>query len=59
LVERLEARFGTAVTTRLVPGGRGVFDVDAGGKQLFSKHAVDRFPADGEIEDALAPMIAG
>jgi len=54
----LEARFGTAVTTRLVPGDRGVFDVEAAGKRLFSKHAVDRFPEAGEIEDALAPLIA-
>lgn len=57
-MERLEARFGTAVTTRLVPGGRGVFDVEVEGKRLFSKHAVDRFPAAGEIEDAIAPLLA-
>ena len=58
MVDRLEARFGTTVTTRLVPGDRGVFDVDVAGKRLFSKHAVDRFPDPGEIEDALAPLLA-
>ena len=57
-MERLEERFGSALTTRLVPGGRGVFDVEAAGKRVFSKHEVDRFPAAGEIEDALAPLLA-
>ena len=56
-MERLEARFGNAVTTRLVAGGRGVFDVEVAGKRVFSKHAVDRFPAAGEIEDMLAPLL--
>jgi hypothetical protein len=58
LVERLQARFGSAVFTTLVPGGRGVFDVDAAGKRLFSKHAEHRFPDPGEIEDVLAPLVA-
>lgn len=56
-MERLQTRFGTAVVTTLVAGGRGVFDVEAGGKRLFSKHAVHRFPDPGEIEDVLAPLV--
>ena len=56
-MERLQARFGSAVFTTLIPGGRGVFDVEAGGKQLFSKHAVHRFPDPGEIEDVIAPLV--
>jgi hypothetical protein len=56
-VERLRARFGSAIVTTLVPGERGVFDVDVAGKRLFSKHAEQRFPDPGEIEDVLAPLV--
>ena len=33
----------------LIPGGGGVFDVSVGGKIIFSKKAVGRFPEPGEI----------
>ena len=33
----------------MTPGGRGQFDVLRDGELLFSKHAIGRFPEDGEI----------
>jgi len=40
----------------LIKGGRGIFDVKANGKLIFSKHAEGRFPDAAEviagIEDA-------
>lgn len=56
-MERLQTRFGSAVSTTLVAGGRGVFDVEVAGKRLFSKHAEHRFPDPGEIEDLLSPLV--
>jgi len=56
-VAAIQARFGDAVTTQLVPGGRGVFEVEAAGKRLFSKHAEHRFPDPGEIEAQLAALL--
>jgi predicted Rdx family selenoprotein len=32
-----------------VKGHGGVFDVDAEGRRVFSKHAEGRFPEDGEV----------
>ncbi len=32
------------------PGGKGQFDVISDGVLVFSKHAVGRFPGEGEIE---------
>lgn len=52
----LRARFSDGVTTSLVPGGRGVFDVEAAGRVVFSKHELHRFPEPGEVEDLLAPL---
>ena len=40
----------------LIAGERGVFDVAADGKRLFSKHAAGRFPDSGEIITALKSM---
>ena len=41
-------------------GGRGVFDVTAGGRTIFSKHASHRFPEHMEIVRALkAPESGG
>jgi hypothetical protein len=42
------------VTATPIPGTRGQFDVLADERLLFSKHAVGRFPEDGEILAALA-----
>jgi selT/selW/selH-like putative selenoprotein len=36
-----------------VPGAGGVFDVEADGKLLFSKHETSRFPTHDEILAAL------
>lgn len=54
----LRARFGDAVAVRLVAGGRGVFDVEASGRRIFSKHEVHRFPDDGEVEAQVAELLA-
>jgi predicted Rdx family selenoprotein len=32
------------------PGGKGQFDVVRDGQLVFSKHAVGRFPGEGEVE---------
>jgi hypothetical protein len=45
------------VRTSLTPGKRGQFDVVAGDRTLFSKHAVHRFPDPGEIEAAIAALL--
>ena len=38
---------------RLVPGDKGIFDVAADGKLVFSKHRAGRFPEPGEVVAAL------
>lgn len=42
-----------AVRATLVRGDDGVFDVDADGTRIFSKHESGRFPGPEEIERAL------
>jgi predicted Rdx family selenoprotein len=32
------------------PGGKGQFDIVRDGELVFSKHAVGRFPGEGEVE---------
>jgi selT/selW/selH-like putative selenoprotein len=54
LAASLKQRFG--VDAELVRGSSGVFDVRVDGKLVFSKHAVDRFPDAGEVEDAIARL---
>jgi len=39
--------------------GKGVFDVLADGKKIFSKHEVGRFPALGEVADAIEEALDG
>jgi selT/selW/selH-like putative selenoprotein len=41
------------IDAELTRGDRGVFDVAADGKLLFSKHSEGRFPDDHEIIEAL------
>lgn len=41
------------VDAELTRGDRGVFDVAADGKVIFSKHSAGRFPDDDEIVTAL------
>jgi predicted Rdx family selenoprotein len=38
------------VEASATPGGKGQFDVVRDGDLVFSKHAVGRFPGEGEIE---------
>jgi selenoprotein W-related protein len=42
---------------RLVPGNKGIFDVSLGGRMLFSKHRVGRFPDYQEILEQLRPVL--
>ena len=39
----------TGVEPELVAGGGGIFDVEADGELVFSKHQVGRFPEDEEV----------
>jgi len=41
------------ITPKLVPGSNGVYDITAGQKKVFSKHAAGRFPENQEIIDQL------
>ncbi len=38
------------VEAQATPGGKGQFDVIRDGELVFSKHAVGRFPGEGEID---------
>jgi predicted Rdx family selenoprotein len=38
------------VEASATPGGKGQFDVVRDGVLVFSKHAVGRFPGEGEVE---------
>ena len=44
-----EIQEATGVTATLIAGGRGIFDVKADGKLVFSKYALDRFPESSEL----------
>jgi predicted Rdx family selenoprotein len=44
------------VKAELVRGDGGVFDVDADGVRIFSKHATGRYPDSDEIIEALKGM---
>ena len=41
------------IEAELIRGDRGVFDVEADGEVIFSKHMEDRFPTDAEIIEQL------
>jgi predicted Rdx family selenoprotein len=38
------------VEASAIPGGKGQFDVIRDGELVFSKHAEQRFPGEGEVE---------
>lgn len=42
---------------RLVPGSKGVFDVNVNGELLFSKYDVDRHAHEGEVLNILTEHI--
>jgi len=49
-----ELKKSLGVDSELIPGSGGIFEVSAGGKTIFSKKMVGRFPEPGEIA-ALLP----
>jgi len=51
LAAAIEGALG--VESDLEPGDAGVFDVDADGERVFSKHEAGRFPDHAEVLDAL------
>ena len=51
LTAEIERELG--VRARLVRGDKGIFDVAADGKLVFSKYGVGRFPEPGEVVAAL------
>lgn len=53
----LRERFGDKLRITLHKGDRGIFDVLAGGTRLFSKHEAGRFPALGEVADAIEELL--
>lgn len=53
----LKARFGDAVRCALIKGDRGVFEVTADGATVYSKMKTGRFPALGEVADAIAERL--
>lgn len=50
----LRARFGDTVRCTLIKGDRGVFEVTADGATVYSKIKTGRFPALGEVAEAIA-----
>jgi selenoprotein W-related protein len=55
LAAEIEERFG--IEADLVKGQGGVFEVSLDGELVFSKKALQRFPAPGEVEAALADRL--
>jgi len=51
LAASIKQEFG--VDSELIRGTDGVFDVRVDGRLVFSKHALGRFPNDGEVEAAI------
>jgi selT/selW/selH-like putative selenoprotein len=45
------------IDAQLIKGSKGVFDVVADGKLIYSKHATGRFPEEDEIVDALRSLL--
>lgn len=53
----LQARFGESVRCTLVKGDRGVFEVTADGRNIFSKIRTGRFPALGEVAEEVQALL--
>jgi selenoprotein W-related protein len=51
LAAEIKKKFG--LQAKLVKGQDGIFDVEADGKMLFSKHEKGRFP---ETDEVLTPL---
>jgi len=56
LAAEIEERFG--IEAELVKGQGGVFEIALDGELIFSKKALERFPAPGEVEAALAKRLS-
>jgi predicted Rdx family selenoprotein len=55
LAAELKKEFG--ITTRLIRGGGGIFDVVADGDTIFSKFRAGRFPNPGEVEGLIRRIV--
>jgi predicted Rdx family selenoprotein len=55
LAAELDQEFG--ITTRLIRGGGGIFDIVADGELVFSKFRAGRFPNPGEIEGLIRRIV--
>ncbi len=51
MAAKLREELGAEV--ELIEGDKGVFDVVADGKLIFSKHQIGRFPTEAEILEML------
>ncbi|MGB1678124.1 MAG: SelT/SelW/SelH family protein [Acidimicrobiales bacterium] len=45
------------VSLTLLPGDKGIFDVEVNGTLIFSKHTAGRFPEPGEVRSELQKTI--
>jgi selT/selW/selH-like putative selenoprotein len=45
------------INAELVKGSKGIFDVAADGKMIFSKYAEGRYPKEAEIVQALRQLM--
>jgi selT/selW/selH-like putative selenoprotein len=54
LAAEISDKFG--VTSELVEGDNGIFDVSVDGNLIFSKFDVDRFPDDAEVVRLLSAL---
>ena len=52
----LKARFGDGVRCTLIKGDRGAFEVTVDGRPVYSKLRSGRFPALGEVAEAIEAL---
>ncbi|MCL6597782.1 MAG: Rdx family protein [Alicyclobacillus macrosporangiidus] len=57
--EILKKYFPKVSGLTLVPSTGGVFEVTVGGKLVFSKKAMNRFPEEGELERLVGDELGG
>jgi len=55
LAAAIRRKFG--VDTQLIEGSKGIFDVKADGKLVYSKHETGRFPTDEEVLRSLSSIV--
>jgi len=51
LAAELEGKLG--VSSELIQGSGGIFEVEFGGTNVFSKKQLNRFPEDGEVPEII------